>query len=102
MPVTIYELAVHRLREQGVLGPDGEAESLDSTDFDRVGLSLMGRCEMCRATVSAFSSCPSTTGAIRCASGCIDDLGWNTVEEADADNEKFKGRAHSNQAGNRA
>jgi hypothetical protein len=80
--ITVYDLAVHRLREQGLIAPDGEVESLSGADFDRVGLPMTGGCEVCGASVAAYNSCPSKTGFIRCENGCVGELGYETVEEA--------------------
>ena len=74
-PITIYDLAVYRL---GLNRPD----SLSGADFEKAGLPILGGCEVCAATVAAYNSCPSETGYIRCLNGCIDDLGFATVEEA--------------------
>lgn len=77
-PVTVFDLARHRL---GGLHKD---ITMTGADFQRAGLPMMGGCEVCHATVAAYNSCPSTSGYIRCASGCIGDDGYLTVEEADA------------------
>lgn len=50
--------------------------------IEAVGLSFMGGCCGCGATVSAGSSCPSHSGHLRCATGCIGDEGFATCEEA--------------------
>ena len=72
MSITILELANHILGRQAETG----------ADFERVGLPMIGGCEVCHATVAAYNACPSRSGYLRCADGCIDDLGYNTVEEA--------------------
>jgi hypothetical protein len=45
-------------------------------------LPILGGCEICEATVAAYNACPSKTGFLRCKNGCIEDEGWETVEEA--------------------
>jgi len=77
-PVTIYELACHRLNMPN-------ADSLNGADFDRARLPMLGGCEVCGATVAAYNACPSKTGYLRCANGCIEDLGWEDVEQCDRD-----------------
>lgn len=54
-------------------------EARNGADFDEVGLPIMGGCEVCGATVAAYNACPTRTGYLRCASGCVDDLGFRTV-----------------------
>jgi len=71
-PVTILELATYRLGRSASTGQD----------FDDADLPIMGGCEICGATVSAYNACPSKTGNIRCKEGCIADLGYVTVQEA--------------------
>jgi hypothetical protein len=75
-PVTVYELACYRL------GLHAGESGLTGADFDRVRLPIMGGCEVCHATVAAYNACPSRTGFLRCASGCIAGEGWDTADEA--------------------
>jgi len=75
--ITIMQLAQHRL------GPEYDGHALTGAEFQKVGLPIVGGCEVCHATVAAFNSCPSKTGYIRCRD-CIEDLGYPTAEEADA------------------
>lgn len=76
MSVTVYALCIYRLRL-----PEA-TDKLTGGDFLRAELPIMGGCENCGATVSAGNSCPSRTGNIRCLNGCIGDLGYATVQEA--------------------
>jgi hypothetical protein len=81
-PVTVYELALYRLRAAGLIG--GRApESLSGADFARVGLEILGGCEICGASIAAYNGCPSRSGYWRCSSGCIADQGYAGAEEAD-------------------
>ena len=78
MAITILELAKYRGAKPA---RDG---SISGDEFDRVGLPILGGCEVCHACVAAHNACPSRTGFLRCANGCIGELGWDAVEEADA------------------
>ena len=77
-PVTVLELAKFR----GAKDDDG---SISGGEFARVGLPIMGGCEVCEATIAAYNACPSKTGYLRCANGCIADLGWYDVAECNRD-----------------
>lgn len=74
-PITILQLAEHRLGREAVTG----------SDFEEAGLPMLGGCQVCAATIAAYNACPSRSGYIRCAAGCIGDSGWTTVEEANRD-----------------
>jgi hypothetical protein len=74
-PVTVLDLASHRLGYPVRAGGD----------FQRAGLPIMGGCAECGATVAAYNACPSRSGYLKCASDCIGDDGYATVEEAHAD-----------------
>lgn len=76
--ITVFALAAHRL------GIEPGSRRLTGADFERVELPMLGGCEACGASVAAYNACPSTTGYLRCANGCIDGLGYATVQEADA------------------
>jgi len=76
-PVTLLELGYYRL---GI--PEEQQGSLTGADFERAGLPIFGGCEVCGASVAAYNACPSKTGNIRCVHGCIDDLGWYDLDEA--------------------
>ena len=78
-PVTILDLALHR-------GARRDSEGgVNGGEFERVGLSIMGGCGVCGATLAAYNGCPSKDGYWRCRSGCIGDEGWTDVTEADRD-----------------
>lgn len=79
--VTILELAKHR----GAQEQDGGG--ISGAEFERVGLPIMGGCEVCGATVAAYNACPAKSGYLRCANNCIADDGWTDV--AAANNEIF-------------
>ena len=72
--ITILDLARHR----GAREVDG---SINGAEFDRVGLSIMGGCEICHASIAAYNAYPSKSGYLRCRD-CIDDHGWPTVAQA--------------------
>jgi len=74
MPITISELADHRLRRHASTGQD----------FIDAELPITGGCEVCGASIAAYNACPSTSGYLRCAQGCIGDDGFDTVEAAAA------------------
>lgn len=71
-PITILDLAKHRLGRDAVSGGD----------FEEAGLPILGGCCVCHATVGAFNACPSKSGYLKCKNGCIDNDGFLTVEEA--------------------
>jgi hypothetical protein len=74
MPITISELADHRLRRHASTGQD----------FIDAELPITGGCEVCGASIAAYNACPSTSGYLRCSHGCIGDDGFDTVEAAAA------------------
>lgn len=74
--VTILDLALHR----GVVeSPEGR---ISGGEFERVGLPIMGGCEVCGATIGAYNAAPSKTGYLRCSNDCIADQGWTDVAAA--------------------
>jgi hypothetical protein len=75
-PVTILELAEHRGAKQDEHG------GINGAEFERVGLPIMGGCQVCGATVAAYNACPSKSGYLRCANGCIGGDGFSDVAEA--------------------
>lgn len=77
-PITVSELARHR----GVK-PDDDG-CVDATEYDRVGLPMMGGCVGCEATIAAYNAHPSKCGFLKCGD-CIGDDGWTSVEECDRD-----------------
>jgi len=82
-PITILELAIHR-GAKADLGGGYTMGAIEDT-----GLPFMGGCSVCGACIAAYNACPSKSGFIKCASGCIDEDGWDTVEEANRDMEAF-------------
>ena len=72
MAVTILELATFRLGR----------EARNGADFEEAELPIMGGCQCCGATVAAYNACPSTSGYLRCAGGCIGEDGFATAREA--------------------
>lgn len=73
MSITILELATYRLGRDASTG----------ADFEEAGLQIMGGCGGCGASLAAYNAYPSRDGYWRC-SDCIEDDGWETVEEANA------------------
>jgi hypothetical protein len=69
--ITLYQAA------EALLG----RKPLTLGDFDEAGVSMLGGCEVCGASVAAYNACPSKSGYIRCASGCIGDRGFLSVPE---------------------
>lgn len=84
-PVTIHDLAVFRMLYIGRYSPGTLPERFSGADYNAVSLDIMGGCEVCAASLSALNACPATTGYWRCASGCIDEVGFPTVEQANED-----------------
>lgn len=74
MPVSVLDLAQFILNR-------GDDEALDGADFDACDLPIFGGCQGCEAGIAAYNAYPSRTGYLRCR-GCIEDLGWMTVQEA--------------------
>jgi len=76
-PVTILDLAKYR----GVKANDDG--SITGGEFERVGLAIMGGCEVCGASIAAYNAYPCKTGYWRC-SGCLSyELAWFDVKQAD-------------------
>jgi hypothetical protein len=71
-PITVLDLATFRIGRPASTGGD----------FAEAGLPLFGGCAVCGASVAAYNACPSRSGYLKCASGCIGEDGWDTVEEA--------------------
>lgn len=76
MNITLHELAIHRGANPN--GPEANREYL------RVGVPHTAGCESCKAFLEPDAAYPSKTGYVRCAD-CIGDLGYETVQEANAD-----------------
>jgi len=78
MSVTIFQVAEAR----GVQRNDHGAVTM--AEFMRVGLPIMGGCQVCGATIAAGNAAPSKSGYLRCASGCVGDDGFETVADFEA------------------
>lgn len=77
--ITVLELAIH-------LGAKEDSEGgVSFAEIQRVGLSAMGGCEVCGATIAAYNASPCKTGFLRCTSSCTNGHGYETVEEAYVD-----------------
>lgn len=76
MPITFLDLAVHRgaKRQEDQTGING-------AEFERVGLQIMGGCEVCGASLAAYNGYPAKSGYWRCSHD-IGNEGFETVEEA--------------------
>lgn len=91
MPITILDLAIHR-------GAKADAEGAYSAEeLARVGFAILGGCASCGATLGAYNACPSRGGVWLCRSGCIDDYGYDTVEEASREIFALPGESESEQ-----
>jgi hypothetical protein len=74
MSITILELAVYRLGVE-------DADQLTAGDFQRANLDILGGCEICHASIAAFTAYPSRSGFWRCQD-CLGGDGYDTVGEA--------------------
>lgn len=83
--VTVHQLAAYRRGE--------DPPEWTMGDYERLDLPMLGGCEVCGASIAAYNACPSKTGFLRCANGCIADQGWDTAPEADV--EVFGSRART-------
>jgi hypothetical protein len=73
--ITILDLARFR-------GAKSEMGAISGSEFERVGLAMMGGCRNCGATIAAYNACPTKSGNWTCLD-CVDGDGFETVEEAD-------------------
>lgn len=73
VPITLLDVA----KARGV--QEDEKGMISMAEFRRVGVPMIGGCQICGATVAAYNSCPSKSGYIRCADGCIGDEGFETI-----------------------
>lgn len=73
-PITILQLAEHRLGRQAHTG----------ADFAEAGVAIMGGCKTCHASIAAYNGFPARDGYWRCED-CIGDGGWTDVAEANRD-----------------
>lgn len=78
MAITILDLAIHRGAQKD------EDGSINCAEIEQVGLPFMGGCVRCGACIAAYNAAPTTTGYLACAKDCAQDIGYDTVEEADA------------------
>ena len=73
--ITIYDLAEHLLGR----------EPRNGADYEEAGLPIMGGCSVCGACIAAYNACPSRSGYLKCASGCITGDGYDTPLAAKLD-----------------
>jgi hypothetical protein len=73
--ITILELA------QAMGAEETEDGSISMAEFDRLGLPMMGGCQVCQASIAAYNACPTTTGNLSCTN-CIGAEGYATVDQA--------------------
>jgi hypothetical protein len=76
--VTILECAIARGAKET---PEG---GMTLGAIEATGLPFMGGCQRCGACIAAYNACPSTTGYLMCAEGCIGDEGFPTAKAFDA------------------
>ena len=76
MAITVLELAIFRGAKES------ESGGMSGAEIERVGLPFMGGCQRCGACIAAYNASPSKTGYLMCTHGCVDDVGYETVEEA--------------------
>ena len=74
MPITIHQLAEHRLGRAPVHGGD----------YAEAGLSILGGCAGCQASLAAYNAHPTKSG-FWCCRDCVGDSGWESVAHANAD-----------------
>lgn len=72
--ITIWDVAVAR----GV--QEDEQGGVNSSEFERVKLHIIGGCAVCHATIAAHNAYPGRGGYWLCKS-CIGDNGFETVEQ---------------------
>jgi hypothetical protein len=76
MTITIWELAIHRGAKADSNG------GMSGMEIERVGLPFIGGCVRCGACIAAYNAAPTTTGFLACAHECAEDIGYDTVEQA--------------------
>lgn len=69
--ITVLDVAIY-------MGADHN--SLTIGEFDRLGLPMVGGCQVCGATIAAYNASPSQSGYLKCANSCIGDSGFPTVK----------------------
>ena len=72
--ITVLELAEYR----------GAKEPFTGSELERVGLQLLGGCEICGTSIAAYNAFPAKSGFWRC-SDCLYGEGWNDVAQANLD-----------------
>ena len=77
-PITILDLAIHRGAKECRPG------NYNVDELERVGLAIIGGCDTCGATISAYNAAPTKRGTWACAKdeSCHGDQGYETVQEA--------------------
>lgn len=69
MAVTVLDVAVGR----GAMAV--EDGGITGGEFERVGLPMLGGCEVCGASIAAYNAYPSKSGYLRCR-GCVGGIGF--------------------------
>ena len=73
--ITLLQLA----RAMGA--EETEDGAINGSEFERLGLPMLGGCQVCQATIAAYNACPTTTGYLSCTN-CVETEGYATVEVA--------------------
>lgn len=76
MPITVLDLVMFR---DPTIKDDGP---ITLGRVEATGLPFFGGCQCCGASIVAYNACPSKSGYLKCASGCIGDTGYETCDEA--------------------
>lgn len=74
-PITILDLAMFR-------GCKDDGSGVSCCDVEDTGLPFIGGCSECGACVACYNACPSRSGVLKCAGGCIGTDGYDSAEEA--------------------
>lgn len=72
--ITIMDIALARGVQKDPRG------GYSSSEFKRVGLSVMGGCVRCQATLAAYNAYPGRCGYWLCKS-CVENDGFETVDQ---------------------
>jgi len=72
--------AYNNTQRCGSTGAKAINSRIDSSEFYRVGLDIMGGCCSCGASIACYNAHPSRNGFWKC-SDCIGNDGWESVEE---------------------
>ncbi len=78
--ITLLDVALAR----GLRETQGGSAGYSQAEVEACCVPFMGGCQSCHATVACYDACPSRTGYVMCASGCIGNLGFPSVEAYDA------------------